>query len=114
MDQRRGRSHIIYVARSTGSTAAAYTESQTIRLEATEPTFHLVRALRQRRRRWLGHILRMPDERLVRRTVLETAGNGPPYPPGSLLMDFEADLDEIKNMAEDRTVWNNIVNELRL
>ena len=84
------------------------------RLEATEPTFNLVRALRQRRRRWLGHILRMPDERLVRRTVLETAGNGPPYPPGSLLMDFEADLDEIKNMAEDRTVWTNIVNELRL
>jgi len=82
------------------------------RAEATEPTFDLVRALRQRRMRWLGHIFRMPDGRLLRRAVMDVAGDGPPYPDGSLLMDFEQDLDEIKTMAEDRTVWSTIVNEL--
>jgi len=54
----------------------------------------------------------MPDGRLLRRAVMDVAGDGPPYPDGSLLMDFEQDLDEIKTMAEDRTVWSTIVNEL--
>ncbi len=38
--------------------------------------------------RWLGHIFRMPEERLLRRTVLEAAGDGPTYPTGSLMMDM--------------------------
>ena len=84
------------------------------RLEATEPTFNLVKALKQRRMRWLGHILRMPEERLLRRTVLEAAGDGPPYPAGSLMMDMNAGLNEIKTMAADRTVWADIVNGRRL
>ena len=81
------------------------------RCEATEPTFDLVKALRQRRLRWLGHIMRMPEDRLLRRAVAELAGDGPPYPPGSLLMDVDADFNEIKNMAADRTVWSNMINE---
>ena len=50
------------------------------RQEATDPTFGLVRALRQRRMRWLGHIMRMPEDRLLWRTVAGVAGNGPSYP----------------------------------
>ena len=37
--------------------------------KATEPTFNLVKALRQRRLRWLGHIMRIPEDRLLRRGV---------------------------------------------
>ena len=32
-------------------------------------TFDMVGAIRQRRHRWLGHILRMPDERLVKEAI---------------------------------------------
>ena len=47
----------------------------------------------------------MPEDRLVRQTVEGIAGDGPPYPPGSLLMDFTTiDFSDIKSMAEDRTV----------
>ena len=81
------------------------------RLEATEPTFNLVRALRQRRLRWLGHILRMREDRLLHRTIVGLAAEGPPYPPGSLLMDSELAIGDMKNLAKDRTAWNdNIMN----
>ena len=82
------------------------------RCEATEPTFDLVKALRQRRMRWLGHILRMPEDRLLRRAVAELAGDGPPYPSGSLLMDFDDGFSVIEDMAADRTVWSNMIDEL--
>ena len=82
------------------------------RMEATDPSFDLVRALRQRRMRWLGHIMRMPEERLLRRTVLMHAGDGPPYPSGSLLARFREELEDIQAMGDDRTCWNSFVNSI--
>ena len=81
------------------------------RQEATEPSFKLIRALRQRRMRWLGHILRMPTDRLLHQTVLGIAQDGPPYPAGSLLMDCNQCIDNIKVMAGNRTAWTaNVMN----
>jgi len=40
------------------------------RVPATAPEFNLVLAIRKRRIRYLGHILRMDEDRLVRRTQL--------------------------------------------
>ena len=58
------------------------------REEATKPSYDLLKAVRPRRHHWLGHILRMPADRLVRPALL-TLGQrpGPPYQSGSLLMD---------------------------
>ena len=80
--------------------------------EATEPSFNIVKALRQRRLRYLGHIMRMPTDRLVRQTVAAIAGNGPPYPPGSILMDCYDNWIDIENRAADRTFWANFVNNI--
>ena len=56
--------------------------------EATTSSYDLLKAVRTRRRQWLGHILRMPSDRLLRRAVLVLGQQtGPPYQPGSLLMD---------------------------
>ena len=56
--------------------------------EATKPSYDLLTAVRTRRHHWLGHILRMSADRLVRRAVLALGQRaGPPYLPGSLLMD---------------------------
>ena len=38
--------------------------------ETTDPTYDLVAALQSRRTRWLGHILRMDETRLIRQVVI--------------------------------------------
>ena len=56
--------------------------------EATTPSYDLLKAVWTRRHQWLGHILRMPSDRLLRRAVLALGQQTrPPYQPGSLLMD---------------------------
>ena len=56
--------------------------------EAITPSYDLLTAARTRRHHWLGHILRMPADRLVRRAVLALSQrDGPSYQPGSILMD---------------------------
>ena len=67
--------------------------------ETTKPSYDLLSAVRTRRHQWLGHILRMPADRLMRRAMLALGQRpGPPYQPGSLLMDTPLPLDEL---AED-------------
>ena len=76
------------------------------REEATTPSYDLLTAVRTRRHQWLGHILRMPANRLVRRAVLALGQRaGPPYQPGSILMDAPFPLDELVLRAADRRGW---------
>ena len=74
--------------------------------EATHPSYDLLAAIRLRRHRWLGHILRMPPERLLHRAVRALGQRGgPPYQPGSLLMDATLPVDQLSLRATDRTLW---------
>ena len=74
--------------------------------EATHPSYDLLAAIRLRRHRWLGHILRMPPERLLHRAVRALGQRGgPPYQPGSLLMDATLPMDQLSLRATDRTLW---------
>jgi hypothetical protein len=82
------------------------------REEAVAPTYDLVRAVRQRRMRWLGHILRMPAERLVKQIICHLAIGGPPFPAGSLLMDCNVPLAELETLADDRAGWEVSVKNL--
>ena len=83
------------------------------REEAVSPTYDLVLAVRKRRMRWLGHILRMPDNRLVKQTVRGIASDGPPYPSGSLLMDCTARFEEVHTKAQDRDAWDLFTDNIR-
>ena len=76
-------------------------------MEDVSPTYNLVTTVRQHRMRWLGHILRMPDDRLMNQTICEIATDGPPYPTGSILMDCHADLAELQDMAADSDAWDS-------
>ena len=74
--------------------------------EATTPSYDLLKAVRTRRHQWLGHILRMPSDRLLRREVLALGQQtGPPYQPGSLLRDTPLPLPELIMQAVDRRGW---------
>ena len=71
--------------------------------EATTPSYVLLKAMRTRRHQWLGHILRMPSDRLLRCAVLALGQQtGPPYQPGSLLMDKPLPLPQLIMRAADR------------
>jgi ribonuclease HI len=86
------------------------------REEATTPTFDLVTALRARRLRWLGHILRMPEERLIRQVALRqgTPATNKAIPAGGLFMDApeHSTVPELLAIAGDREKWRAFVNKL--
>ena len=80
------------------------------REEAVAPSFDLVRAIRQRRQRWLGHILRMPTSRLIRETIGYIGSTGPPYEEGSILMDCNnKPFNDLVTLAADRQAWERSV-----
>ena len=66
-----------------------------------------------RRMRYLGHLLRMPPERLVRRSLLAYIDGGRNIPEGSLLMDSAHEpLNELIDSAMNRKEWNKRVMNL--
>ena len=81
------------------------------REEALSPTFDLTAAVRSRRMRWLGHILRMPEDRLLHQTVRELAADGPPYQAGCLLMDCRASFEDLVEQAADRATWRSRIDD---
>ena len=86
---------------------------QDYRHTATAPVFDLVRAIRQWRLRYLGHILRMPESRVVRRALMALTVNGTQYPEGNLLMDCPTiPFADIEALAQRRATWNTMVNRL--
>ena len=74
------------------------------REEATKPSYDLLTAVQTHH--WLGHILWMPADCLVRCAVLAMGQrDGPPYQPGSILMDTPFPLTELLQRAADRRGW---------
>jgi hypothetical protein len=84
------------------------------RSTATAPDYNLVLAIRQRRLRYVGHILRMDSERLVKRCLTAYVRGGVSPPAGSLLMDCEnTSVQELIVAAEDRVGWRDRVSALQ-
>ena len=87
------------VARITG---------QTPKQEATTGTrtFDVVKRIRARRFKWLGEILRMDDERMVKKAVRVIFDN---RQEGDLLMDVPDDMgwDELVGWVRDQSAWKN-------
>ena len=80
---------------------------------ATNPAYDLLLSVRKRRLRFLGHILRMTNERLVKKTLLAYTHGGENIPVGSLLMDCgNLSLRELERAAHDRKKWRRMVNNL--
>ena len=79
---------------------------QDYRDTATTPVYDLVLAVRQRRMRYLGHVLRMPPDRIVRGALVALVKGGTCYPEGSLFDDCGvASLRELVDTAKDRSAW---------
>ena len=86
---------------------------KTNREEAAEgKTFDLVKWIRARRLQWLGHILRMPQERKVKQAAFIMFKNPQ---PGDILMDIPRTTSwrELCKYACDRDYWRTRVRALR-
>ena len=76
---------------------------RTIHEEARAPSLDTICSVLRIRRSYLGHILRMDENRAVRRFLLELSPKEAPFIPGSLLDDTEfTDVEEIIRAAEAR------------
>ena len=83
---------------------------------ATQPDFDLVLAIRKRRLRYLGHVLRMSDDRLVKRTLVAyVSSQSHGIPDGSLLDDPQCNgqsLTSLKIIAADRRRWSKFIDSI--
>ena len=88
------------LSRFTGQDAHAEASSRT-------RSYDLVMAIRKRRFKWLGHILRMKDVRLVKAAVRMQHKQGL---KGSMLMDTPNHLtmEEVEIVAKNRRVWKQL------
>ena len=82
---------------------------------AINPAFNLVRAVRQRRLRYLGHILRLPPERLLRKALYAYLMGSGSVPEGSLISDCPRNhtMEDLAVMAADRKWWEDMVNNIQ-
>ena len=94
-------------------------EQDEIKLQTSQPVFNLVNHLRVRRLRWLGHILRLDESRLLRRVLLKFNFIYPDgYPEGSILMDApdHVEIRDLIPMAGEHgnhEEWDKIVFNLK-
>ena len=80
---------------------------------ATNPDYDLFLAIRKRRLRYLGHILRMSNDCLVRRTFIAYISYPDGPPNGSLLDDcLSRSINELTSLAVDRVKWRKLAKSL--
>ena len=79
---------------------------------ATSSTFNLVKHIRVRRLKWIGHILRAGPDRLIYQAVEEQRRLGL---PGNLLMDAPPhnSLTELAIQAKDRAAWGAFTHNIQ-
>ena len=76
------------------------------RTTATVPADNLVLAVRKCQLRYLGHVLHLPAESIVRRSLLALVKGGTHYPEGSLFSDCEAALPQLEALSLDHSAWH--------
>ena len=87
--------------------------SKSYRDTAKKLVVNLLLLIRRRHMPYLSHLLRMPPERLVRRSLLAYIDGGQNIPEGSLLMDSANEpLNELIDSAMNRKEWNKKVMNL--
>ena len=87
------------------------------REETVTPTFDLISRLRSRRLRWAGHILRMEEQSLLKRVLVEQVRKELEQgcrEAGGLLMDAPVfkSVGELFELALDRKSWRTRVLDL--
>ena len=104
--------HTLRMLRNWNAKCLSIITGRSVREETIEPSFNLLYHLRSRRLRWLGHILRMEDSRLLRAVVCSAQQ---PYPAGSIFMDAppHSSMDHLVKLAGRKKSWSRMVKRLK-
>ena len=81
---------------------------------ATNPDFDLVATVVRRRLRFAGHILRMDEDRLLRRTFIAHMNSLKCRDQSILHGCEEMTLSETIELAQDRSAWSHFIYSLDL
>ena len=82
---------------------------------ATTPAYDLVLAVRRCCLRYIGHVLRMPSDRMVQCALMALVTDTSHYPSGSLFSDCQGiALPQLVVMASSRSMWRAKVASLPL
>ena len=91
---------------NVNSKMLAQITKRSIHEEARSPTLDVIELICKRRWDFLGHIIRMPDCRAVKKYLLELSPPNSPFVHGSLLDSTSfRNRDEIIAAAADRDLW---------
>jgi adenylate kinase family enzyme len=94
---------------STNSKQLSLITKRSIHEEAKTPTLNVLQTIKQRRIEYLGHILRMDPNRILRRFLLDLSPNQAPYKQGSLMSEVPyRTLDEMVEAADDKKGWRQL------
>ena len=81
--------------------------------EAKKPTFNIIKHILARRFEYLGHILRLDDDRALKRFLLELSPEETPFAEGSLLGEAPYHtVEEMLDAAADHIHWRGLKHEL--
>ena len=82
---------------------------------ATTPAYDLVLAVRRCCLRYIGHVLRMPSDRMVQCALMALVTDTSHYPSGSLFSDCQGiALPQLVVMASSRSMWRAKIASLPL
>ena len=82
---------------------------RTIHEEAKYPSVNVVELIEDRRWNYLGHILRLDEQRALRRYLLELSPMEAPFIPGSLLdVPIFDNINDMIAAANDRLGWKKM------
>ena len=109
-----------FLRRTAGVSLRDHIHSSTIRQELNvEP---LLLTVEKSQLRWLGHVLRQPEERLVRQALIaDVQGKRPRGRPRSTWLNTMRQIvtgrcdipwEFVEEVASNRTIWRNFVNSL--
>jgi len=95
---------LTFVNSQTAKMLAIVTKS-TPKEQTSKPSLPIIAQYFQRRHAFLGHVLRLPDHRILKRVILLQAQAGPPYPAYSLFYKWSMTIEKIEQFANERITW---------
>ena len=99
---------VIKMIGSWNARCLAVITSRSVAEEYRKPSYDFITALRVRRLKWVGKVLRKDESRLDRRVLMSKTK---PYVDGDILMDCpeHESMDKLYEMAMDEKKWSDII-----
>ena len=94
---------------SVNSKMLSQITKRSIHEEAKHPTFNVINHIKARRFEYLGHILRLDNDRTLKSLLIQSMREAAPFREGSLAAETPFQTkDELITAAQDRKNWRKL------